>query len=366
MSHNLDLGVFLPVTNNGWIISKNSPQFLPTFDLIRDVCQRAEAIGFSYAFSMGKWRGFGGNVEFWKYSVESMILMAGVANLVPRLRLIASVAPALINPGVFAKMASTLDDVSGGRLGINIVSAANELEYSQMGLYPRNFEDYRYEYTEEWLTLVKRLWSEPSVTHQGKYFTFDDCQSFPQPVQRAIPIVCATSSDRGFQFIADHCTDGFFGGTTLESKIGRSRRIKEVAAAHGRTVKTHTLIMLIQGDDDADAQRIMDHYLAGADEDAISSIYQKRSGTKAESRTSILRDRFENDRTRIFYGGLPVVAGPERAADMIEKLVVDGGLDGVMFTFPDFMRGLERFGNSVMPLLRKRGLVPMTRATDAG
>src|SRR5437763_7001287 len=147
-----------------------------------------------------------------------MILMSGLACCVPKLRLIASVAPALIHPGVFAKMAATMDDVAGGRLGINIVSAANREEYSQMGLYPDNFEDFRYDYTEEWLTLVKRLWTEDSVTHQGRYFTLDDCQAWPKPVQGVLPIVCATSSERGYQFVADHCTDGFFGGITLDAK----------------------------------------------------------------------------------------------------------------------------------------------------
>src|SRR5947207_5606784 len=163
--------------------------------------------------------------------------MTGLAGVTSRLRLIASVAPALIHPAVFAKMASTMDDVCGGRLGINIVSAANKGEYSQMGLYPDNFEDFRYDYTDEWIMLVKRLWTEPSVTYKGKYFSLEECESFPKPVQSTIPIVCATSSERGFQFIAEHCTDGFFGGTSIESKKGRSKRIKEVAANSGKRVR---------------------------------------------------------------------------------------------------------------------------------
>lgn len=357
MPDKVNLGVFLPVTNNGWIISKTSPQFLPSFALNRAICELAERIGFSYVFSMAKWRGFGGATEFWKYSIESMILMTGLAAVTPRLRVIASVAPALIHPAVFAKMAATMDDVCGGRLGINIVSAANKGEYAQMGLYPDDFEDYRYDYTDEWLTLVKRLWSEPRVSFNGKYFTLDDCQSFPKPVQSTVPVVCATSSERGFQFIAEHCTDGFFGGTSLESKKSRSKRIKEVAAGYDREVRTHTLISLILGDTDQDAQRILEHYQAGADEEAIDSIYSKRAGSKPAERITILRDRFEDDRTRIFYGGLPFVAGPERVADMLEELVVDGDVDGVMFVFPDFIDGLERFDQLVMPLLRARGLV---------
>ncbi len=113
----VELGVFLPVTNNGWIISKNSPQFLPTYALNRAISELAERIGFSYVFSMVKWRGFGGETEFWKHSVESVTLMAGLAPVTERLRLICSVAPALVHPAVFAKTAATLDDIAGGRLG---------------------------------------------------------------------------------------------------------------------------------------------------------------------------------------------------------------------------------------------------------
>ena len=352
----IDLGVFLPVTNNGWIISKNSPQFLPTFALNRDIAQLAERIGFGYIFSMAKWRGFGGETDFWKYSVESMTLMTGLAGYAPTLRLIASVGPALIHPAVFAKMAATMDDVTGGRLGFNIVTAGNRGEYAQMGLYPENFEDYRYEYSEEWLMLVKRLWTEESVTHAGRYFTLDDCQSWPKPVQSTVPMVCATSSERGYRFVAEHCTDAFFGGAALDLKKERSRRIKEVAAEHGRTVRTHTLINLIQGDSDADARRTYEHYQAGADLEAIAKV----SGSVISS-----TDRFKNVETRLFYGGLPFVGGPQSAAAMIEELAVDGRLDGIMFVFPDFIEGLTRFGEQVMPILRRRGIVagPAERGT---
>jgi pyrimidine oxygenase len=351
----VDLGVFLPVTNNGWIISKSSPQFLPTFALNRDVSVLARRIGFSYVFSMAKWRGFGGETDFWKYSIESMTLMAGLAPVTEGLRLVASVAPALIHPAVFAKMAATLDDIAGGRLGINLVSAGNRGEYTQMGLYPENFEDFRYDYTEEWLTLVKRLWTEDSVTHRGQYFTLDDCQSWPKPVQGIPPIVCATSSERGFQFVADHCTDGFFGGSSMETKKAASHRMKEIARAQGRDVRTHTLVALIQGDSDADAQRMLEHYQAGADVEAIANVYQLRVRDRDDSQTVSYRERFDSS-TRLFYGGVPFVGGPERVAAMVEELAVDGQVDGVMFVFPDFIEGLTRFGEQVMPLLRARGL----------
>jgi pyrimidine oxygenase len=369
MGQSVDLGVFLPVTNNGWIISKTSPQFMPSFDHNRRIVQLAERIGFSYVFSMAKWRGFGGDVEFWKHSVESMILMTGLAAAAPTLQLIASVAPALMHPAVFAKMAATMDDVAGGRMGFNIVSAGNKGEYTQMGMWPENFDSYRYDYCEEWVTVVKRLWSEESVTLDGKYFSLTDCQSFPKPVQKLPPIVCATTSERGFEFVADFCSAALFGGKSIEDQIKVSRRIKEVGAAKGRSVRTHTLINLILGDSDADAQRILKHYEDGADHEAIDNIYKLRSGGKAGAQAAHYKDRFESNLLRLFYAGVPFVGGPERVADMIEELAINGDLDGFLFIYPDFIEDLGRFGELVMPLLRKRGLrrltPPFATAADA-
>jgi pyrimidine oxygenase len=361
MGQSIDFGVFLPVTNNGWIISKTSPQFLPSFAHCSAIARTAERIGFSYLFSMAKWRGFGGDIEFWKYSVESMTLMTGLASVAPSLALISSIAPALMHPAVFAKMAATMDDVGGGRMGFNIVSAGNKGEYTQMGMWPENFEDYRYEYCQEWISVVKRLWSEESTTFKGNYFELDDCVSYPKPVQNLPPVVCATTSERGFQFVAENCSAALFGGRSIEDQKRLSRRIKEVAAEHGRDdVRTHTRINIILGDSDDDAEKILAHYQSGADEQAIDNIYRLRLKGKQNERAAQIRDRFDSSLTRLFYGGIPYVGGPERLANMIEELAIDGNVDGFLFSFPDFVNDLERFGQQVMPLLRSRGIRRLT------
>src|SRR5260370_7383840 len=56
----MEIGVFIPIGNNGWLISSTSPQYTPSFDLNREVVLRAERYGFYFALSMIKLRGFGG------------------------------------------------------------------------------------------------------------------------------------------------------------------------------------------------------------------------------------------------------------------------------------------------------------------
>ena len=132
----MDIGVFIPINNNGWIISATSPQYMPSFELNKAVVQKAEGYGFDFALSMIKLHGFGGKTEFWNHGLESFTLMAALAPVTSRIKLFASTAVLTLPPAMVARMTSTIDDVSGGRFGVNIVSGWHKIEYTQMGLWP--------------------------------------------------------------------------------------------------------------------------------------------------------------------------------------------------------------------------------------
>lgn len=66
----MQIGVFIPIGNNGWLISSNAPQYKPTFELNKQIVQKAEKYGFEFALSMIKLRGFGGKTEHWDYAME--------------------------------------------------------------------------------------------------------------------------------------------------------------------------------------------------------------------------------------------------------------------------------------------------------
>ena len=76
----MEIGIFCPIGNNGWLISKNAPQYKPTFELNKQIVQRAEHYGFDFALSMIKLHGFGGETEFWDYNLESRTRGSHVQN----------------------------------------------------------------------------------------------------------------------------------------------------------------------------------------------------------------------------------------------------------------------------------------------
>ena len=132
----MQLGVFIPIGNNGWLISTTSPQYKPSFDLNRTIVEKAERFGFDFALSMIKLHGFGGPSGFWDYNLESFTLMAGLAAVTTRIQLFATCAVLTMPPPITARMAVTIDSISHGRFGVNIISGWQRREYTQMGIWP--------------------------------------------------------------------------------------------------------------------------------------------------------------------------------------------------------------------------------------
>jgi pyrimidine oxygenase len=101
------LGVFIPIGNNGWLISTTSPQYMPTFDLNRTIVEKAKHFDFDFALSMIKLHGFGGPSQFWEHNLESFTLMAGLAAVTKRMPTNQGVLV-----GSYASVARMLDELS--------------------------------------------------------------------------------------------------------------------------------------------------------------------------------------------------------------------------------------------------------------
>jgi pyrimidine oxygenase len=101
----MDIGVFIPIGNNGWLISKSSPQYLPSFELNKAIVRRAEEYGLDFALSMIKLRGFGGETEFWDHNLESFTLMAGLAAVTSRIKIYASTPILALPPAMVGRHA---------------------------------------------------------------------------------------------------------------------------------------------------------------------------------------------------------------------------------------------------------------------
>jgi pyrimidine oxygenase len=341
-----EFGVFLPVANGGWIISDTAPPLDGLWKQNLAAAVTADEVGMDFVMSMGKWRGFGGETNHWGTSMESLVMMAGIAQATTRVKIWATAHTLLHNPAVVAKMITTLDHISGGRAGLNIVAGAYKEEFSQMGAWDESLDhDDRYVLAEEWTRLIKRLWSEPSVTHDGRFFQFDDCVSDPKPLSKPRPtLICAGISDRGFQFSVREADACFIGGRSPEEVRDTSRRAKALAAELGTNIKTYAMCTLVHADTDAKAEALVARYQDGKDMGAIINML-KSWGVPPERLTSIA------DKQGAFMTQT-MVGSPATCAEKVDRFVTECELDGLMTIYPDYVEGLKMFGAEILPRLQ--------------
>ena len=338
-----EYGVFLPIANGGWIVSSNTPSLDGGWAQNRDAAIAAEAAGFDFAMAMGKWRGFGGQTDHWGASLEAVTLLAAIAPLTSRIRLWATMHAILFNPVVAAKMIATLDQVSGGRAGLNIVAGAYKGEFAQMGAWDERLtHDTRYDLAQEWTQILKRLWRETRVDFHGTHFDITDCVCEPKPIHPP-RLICAGMSPRGFDFSVREADGCFIGGRNEDETRAASLRAKELAISLGKTIRTYAMVTVVWGDTDAQAEAKAAQYREGLDEGAVAGMLESYGAT-GNAMTARAQGAFMTQ---------AAIGAPATVAQKIAQFMRHCELDGLMFIFDDYPSGLAMAGREILPRLRK-------------
>ena len=358
----MKVGLFIPIGNNGWLLSSNAPQYRPSFDLNREIVQKAEACGVDFALSMIKLRGFGGATEFWDHNLESFTLMAGLAAVTSRIQLFATVATLVIPPAIAARMAVTIDSISHGRFGLNVITGWQKPEYSQMGMWPGDeYFSRRYAYLAEYVQIMRELWETGRSDRKGEFFEMDDCRLSPLP-PAPMPLICAGSSDAGMAFSAAYVDYNFCFGKGVNTPTAFAPAAERLIAATAKTLRrvtTYALFMVIAGETDEAAFAKWEHYKAGADAEAVSwlatqSAADSRSGDDTNVRQMANPTSAVNINMGTFVGSYATVAR------LLDEVATVPGTEGVMLVFDDFIEAIERFADRIQPLMRTRQHVAAT------
>jgi pyrimidine oxygenase len=307
------------------------------------VCQLAEKYGFEFALSMIKFRGFGGDSEFWDYNLESFTLMSAIAARTEKIKLFASTAVLTLPPAVVARMAVTIDSVAPGRFGVNIVSGWAPGEYQQMGLWPGDeYFGYRYDYSTEYVQVMQDLWANGTCTMDGKFFHMDDCMCKPTPSHK-IELVCAGQSERGMQFCAEYGDYQFILGTGVNTPTAyapANEQLLEASKKSGRDIGSYVLFMVITGETDEEAMAKWKKYNDGADAKHCRGWPIRLTLMRALARVAPQRpSHCPKAPSTSTWAPWWVPMSLLPACSMRPALVP--GTKGIMLTFDDFIDGLK-------------------------
>lgn len=351
----MQVGVFVPINNNGWLISENAPQYHPSFDLNKQIAQSAEKYGLDFLLSMIKLRGFGGKTEFWEYGLESFTLMAGLAAVTERIKIYATCPTLIIPPAFAARMCSTIDSISHGRFGLNLITGWQPPEYTQMGMWPgdEHFRN-RYQMLDEYAHILRELWETGASDFKGDYYWMEDCRVRPQP-QGDMKIICAGSSDAGLAFSAKWADYAFCLGKGVNTPTAFSfnnERLAKALEATGRDVRVFVLVMVIAAETDEEAMAKWKSYNDGVDLEAIAWLAEQGARDKVNTDTNVRQLAAPEGAVNINMGTL--VGSYASVARMLDEIALVPNTGGVLLTFDDFVEGVEAFGTRIQPLMKSR------------
>lgn len=356
----LMLGLFLPIQSGAWSPSTAPRQTSWTFDYNARCTVRAEELGFDLVFGLAQWMGkggYGGAMKFREMATDPLLVTAGLAAITKRILLISTVHVLYgWHPLHLAKFGATIDNMSGGRWGLNVVTGYKKSEIEMFGLAQIE-HDLRYEMADEFTTIMKRLWLEDEeLTYEGRWWKTKGAFVAPKPVHGRCLLVNAASSGAGLAYAVRHSDLIFITSPAgadpdkaCEALPAHNERIKTAARELGRDVRTiinpHVICRETEKEARAQYQAILDNQ----DPVAADNFYAAFSGGDQASWKQATRDQW------VIGGNVHLVGTPEQIVERFQQLR-RAGCDGVQVNFYDFLPDLDFFGKRVLPLMHQAGL----------
>jgi dimethylsulfone monooxygenase len=139
------------------------------------------------------------------HDLSAWIMASGVASKFKQMRALVAVHPGLWDPVMAAKLSVSLDRICAGRIAINIVNGFHDDEFRMFGGTVLRDEP-RYKRTEEFIAILRGLWSSDKFSYSGDHYTVDQAQLLLKPASPGLPEIFSVSKgDRGRDFIAENC-----------------------------------------------------------------------------------------------------------------------------------------------------------------
>ena len=343
---------------------------------------------------------------------DPLLTVSAMAAVTQHLGFGVTVSTTYEHPYLLARKFTTLDHLSNGRIGWNIVTSQLESAARNLGLGQQIEHDERYARADEFMEVAYKLWeaswdddavqrdatrgiyTDPArvrpIAHHGRWYTVPDAHlSEPSP-QRTPVLFQAGGSPSGQQFAARHAELVFVAGAHaqgIRAGVEATRALAQQAGRAPDAIRFIAPVTVVTGPDDAAAQAKLDDYRRHYD--ALGAVVHYAASTgidfstqdldaplqhqQTNSNRSLLA-HFTQDRTREtpwtlrealvpptgFGRHKTIVGGPARVADQLQAWMRDSGTDGINLSAIVNPGSFTDFGEFVVPELRRRGLLADT------
>src|ERR1700678_3788525 len=187
-ANKLKLGIFSPNCSGGMAVTKVPERWDASWEHNRSLAVMADAAGIEFLLPIARWIGYGGATDFQNNTLETITWATGLLASTRRITVFATAHTAFTHPIVAAKQFATMDQIGGGRFGLNIVCGWNKPEYDMFGLQFASEHKERYAYGQEWFDIVRKLWTaDAPFDWDGTYFKLHEVRGNPKPYGGSLP-----------------------------------------------------------------------------------------------------------------------------------------------------------------------------------
>jgi FMNH2-dependent dimethyl sulfone monooxygenase len=333
---------------------------MPTWENTLAAARLADDAGLEAIVPIARWKGYLDEKPDHRSNIilETFTWAAGMAASTKYSAVFATSHAPTMHPVLVAKETATIDAICGGRFALNIVGGWNRREFDMFGIDLLPHDD-RYVYLDEWLQILRRLWtSHEEFDYQSKNFRMKRAISRPQPLQPGgIPIMNAALSPVGMRFSAKYSDIGLISphGDKPEEWREQVAAYKKMARDEfGREIQLWTNCAITQRDTKKEAEDYLRRYSEEfLDLEVMDSLMQTLS---KENNIPMDSPRLAFMRHRMAVGAGPAIVGDAQSIAEQLAAISNVGIDGLILTWVDYVDGVDRFNRQVLPLLEQMGL----------
>ncbi|MBV1900618.1 MAG: LLM class flavin-dependent oxidoreductase [Kordiimonadaceae bacterium] len=341
------LGLALPAQQGAWTFSDVPTSTTWHWKYLRDIAMVADKGGFNFLFIGSQYFPPGGyNGLHRTHSLEAINLAASLAAVTDNIYLFPTISGiGEVTPVYFSRVISSLDNISNGRIGVNLMSnlAVGDVGHT-WGKITEIAE--RYKVADEFMVIAKRLWQEDEpLRYEGKYFQVYDGYISPKPIQKPFPLLMSADlTEESAPFLESHCQIRFIAPT---SNVGSSDPRKSALM----DVRASGLQYIVCRETQAEAQKAYDEICSKFNPHTLAG-HSKKFDQTGDGGTQLAPSLAAGGNIALD----PIIGTPQHVADMLVKLK-NKGIGGVQITFSDYANELPFFVEQAMPLIRETGIL---------
>ncbi len=353
-SNRFKLGLFGMNCSGGLTMTKAPERWDPSWRNNLTAARLADSAGLEFVLPIARWLGYKGETDTEGTTFETLTWASGLLAATEKVAVFGTLHVGLIHPVFAAKQIVTAHHIGEGRFGLNMVSGWNEGEYGMFNVAMLEHDE-RYVFTEEWIEIARRIWTEEEpFDHAGRYFRLKGVLSKPKPYGGEMPmLMSAGSSGAGRAFAMRHADCLFMSIVDIDKLPAEVVRLRSDAAP--RPIGCYSSGHIFTRPTAKEAHEFYRYVvLENGDWEGAEHIVAIRIQGGGQSIPPEMIRRMK-ERHMAGIGSFPLVGSYDEVAATLKQLS-DAGLDGMAVGLVNYIGEFASLRDEILPRLERLGL----------